>query len=149
MSDRKYKQRGYQDSGSGGSERERPRPAAERPSRPDRRDAPRGRGLGAPTEDVFRCARCGEAAPLAAAVARDARCAGCGTDLHTCTNCLSFDTGAHFECRREIPARVSPKDKGNACELFEPRLRREFAREKAKPSDPTGARAAFDALFKL
>ena len=149
MSDRKYRQSGYQDSGAGKGERERPRTPGERPPRPGPRDAPRGRGLGAPTEDVFRCARCGEASAVAAAIAGDARCASCGNDLHTCTNCAGFDTGARFECRREIPARVSPKDKANSCPLFEPRLRREFAREKTKPNDANGARAAFDALFKF
>lgn len=83
---------------------------------------------------------------MASSASFTARCAACGSDLHTCTNCAQFDTGALFECRREIPARVSPKDRANRCELFEPRLRREFAQEKrAAASDP---RSAFDALFK-
>lgn len=141
MSDRKYKQRGYREDDAGG---ERPK-SSPRPS-PDRRDAPRGRGLGAPTEDVFRCARCGEVAEGAALASIEASCAKCGSDLHTCTNCTAFDTGSRWECRREIPARVAPKDRANRCDQFEPRLRSEFAREKAKPGD---ARAAFDALFKI
>jgi hypothetical protein len=146
MSDRKYKQRGYQDTGA---ERNAPRPpAAQGPQ--DKREAPRGRGLGAPTEEVFRCARCGEAGPLAAAMALDAHCAKCGSDLHTCTHCASFDTGSAFECRKPIPRRISPKDRANACELFEPRVRAEFAREKPAPAGKTDdARAAFDALFKV
>jgi hypothetical protein len=102
---------------------------------------------------VFRCARCGEAAPVAAATALDARCGGCGADLHACVQCVSFDSGARFECRRDLAARVSPKDRANRCELFEPRLRQEFAREKpAAPGESRSAgdaRSAFDALFKL
>lgn len=84
---------------------------------------------------------------MAAAAALDARCESCGNDLHTCSNCAHFDTGARFECRREVPQRVTPKDRANRCELFEPRLRHEFAQEKrAASSDP---RSAFDALFKI
>jgi hypothetical protein len=150
MSDRKYKQPGYRAPGSSREPAERsPRPApgaAERRSSPDRREAPRGRGLGAPTEATFRCARCGTAAPLGAALAAAARCDGCGADLHTCSNCVSFDPGARFECRREIPVRVTPKDRANRCELFDPRTRQEFREEAKQPGD---ARSAFDALFKL
>jgi hypothetical protein len=153
MSDRKYKQRGYQESGApaprereSGSEPPRERgPAAA----PHQRLKPGGRGFGAPTEAVFRCARCGGMATVAEAMAPGAKCAGCGNDLHTCTNCAAFDTGARFECRREIPARVSPKDKANVCPEFEPRERQEFAQEKAAPPKPNDARAAFDALFKI
>ena len=122
-----------------------PRPSGPQP--PHSRDAPRGRGLGAPTEDAFRCARCGEPAPIGA-LGLESRCARCGSDLHTCSNCVAFDSGARFECRKEIPARVSPKDKANRCELFEPRTRREFAQEKAKAAPGAAGRSAFDALFK-
>ncbi|MGH7337242.1 MAG: hypothetical protein ACREI7_06680, partial [Myxococcota bacterium] len=86
------------------------------------------------------------AAPVATAAAFEARCAKCGADLHACANCSSFDPGARFECRREIPARVSPKDRANRCELFDPRTRQEFAQEK--PKQVAGNRSAFDALFK-
>lgn len=145
MSDRKYKQQGYR-----GSD-ERPGSALQggRTVAPvERGERPRGRGLGAPTEDVFRCARCGELAPLATAMALDARCAKCGTDLHACIQCAQFDTGSPFECRRELAERVSPKDRRNLCELFEPRVRREFAKEEPRAA-PGDARSAFDALFKI
>ncbi len=107
--------------------------------------------MGSPTEEVFRCARCGDAQPVAGAMALDARCGNCSTDLHTCTHCISFDTGSAFECRRTIPKRISPKDRANRCELFDPRVSQEFAREKPRgPADaPSDARAAFDALFKF
>lgn len=153
MSDRKYKQSGYQDSGS--SSRDSARPRGDRPSgaaRPaggarDPRDAPRGRGLGAPTASAFRCASCGELQSLAAAAGLTARCTGCGSDLHTCTNCAHFDPGAAAQCRKPQVELVARKSTANSCPEFEPRERQEFAAEKAAPAakDP---RAAFDALFK-
>lgn len=153
MSDRKYKQSGYQDSGSSrsGSNREpgdRPSGAARGTSGPrDPRDAPRGRGLGAPTASAFRCASCGELGSVGAAAGLAARCSACGADLHTCTNCAHFDPGAPAQCRQPQVALVMKKSKANECAHFEPRERQEFAAEKPAPAakDP---RAAFDALFK-
>ena len=141
MSDRKYKQRGYQESDSALRPAGEPRPARERG------EAPRGRGLGAPTEDVFRCARCGEATPVGGAAALDARCARCGADLHTCTNCSAFDSGARFECGARSRRGSRPRIRANRCGLFDPRLRQEFAQEKVRSGGD--ARSAFDALFKF
>jgi hypothetical protein len=154
MSDRKYQQRGYMESDRDrGGDREKGGEERPRPPRPPRdpRDAPRGRGLGGPTASVFRCARCGLAQPVATAMAAAARCPGCGSDLHACTNCLSFDSSAPNQCRQPGVTRIARKDARNDCALFDPRLRQEStaetpAAEKAKPND---ARAAFDALFKL
>jgi hypothetical protein len=141
---RKYGQRGYQE-----GERERSSRSSEPPRReppPPRHalDRPRGRGLGAPTEAVFRCAACG--APQAAPAALDAACAGCGGALHSCTHCLHFDSGARWECRQTLPARVARKAERNECALFAPRTSLQHAQERADPDDP---RAAFDALFKF
>jgi len=58
----------------------------------------------------------------------------------------SFDSSARFECRQQIPARVTPKDVRNACELFHPTVRVE--RETGSTA-PTDARKAFDDLFKF
>ena len=145
MSDeRKYRHRGYQDTGDRGA---RPRgPQAPR----EKKEGPRGRGLGAPSETVFRCNKCGEQRPLLGEIAFDTTCAKCGADLHTCSNCNSFDTSARWECRRyeEIPARVMKKSTRNDCPLFTPKVTQEFAQEAEKPA-PSDARAAFDALFKF
>lgn len=120
-----------------------------RPPR-DPRDAPRGRGLGGPSTSVFRCARCGSGQPAATAAAPTATCADCGADLHTCTNCNSFDSVASNQCRVPGITRVVRKDQRNDCESFEARIRQESTAETtaAKPSGPDAARAAFDALFK-
>ena len=139
MSDRKYRQRGYQD--------DEPREKRSRPSGPrERSDKPRGRGLGKPTKSVFRCSRCGEVQAFGQEVPFDATCSGCGDDLHTCTNCVHFDSSAPMECRQPIEERIPKKSKANECELFEPRTTQEFDQESPPPDD---ARAAFDALFKL
>jgi hypothetical protein len=142
--DRKYRQRGYQDSG--------PRDVRSRlPQGPrEKKEGPRGRGLGRPAETVFRCAACGEKRPLFDEIPFDATCTRCGADLHTCSNCVNFDTAVRWECRRweEIPARVPKKRDRNECTLFTPKTAQEFGKDSDKPS-PGDARAAFDALFKL
>jgi len=96
------------------------------------------------SHEVFRCARCGNR--LSLPVAGDSRCARCGVDLHSCVQCVSFDTGARFECAQTaLIERVSPKDVRNACALFAPRTTVE--RQTGTPG-PTSARQAFDDLFK-
>lgn len=139
----KYRQRGYKDD-------ERGEPRGRGPQGPrEKKEGPRGRGLGAPSETVFRCARCGEKRPVFDEVPFDATCAKCGTDLHTCSNCISFDTSARWECRRfeEIPAKVVKKSTRNECPLFTPKTAQEFGKESDK-GNPGDARSAFDALFK-
>jgi hypothetical protein len=147
MSDRKYRQRGYQD--------EPREPRRERPAE-KKEYAPRGQPPVTPKtfsmpgfREVVRCARCGHELMRAAAWGADAACPGCGADLHTCAQCVSFDTSAAFECQQTIPARISPKDVRNACTLFEPRSTVE--RETTSSQSSTGttsARKAFDDLFK-
>jgi hypothetical protein len=156
---RKYGQRGYLDGerrepsrgGAGGGAPVRREPPPPRHNL----DRPRGRGLGAPSEQTFRCAVCGtrQAAPEAEAFA--AVCEKCGTDLHTCTHCTHFDTAARWECRRGDERQaaglgpVSRKSKRNDCALFAAKATLEFAQEKpASAADPEDPRAAFDALFK-
>src|SRR5262245_35061197 len=140
MSDRKYRQRGYQD-----EPRDRDRP----PSGPKKPQGPRERPEGPKTpnlmaaHEVFRCSRCGNL--LALPVERDARCARCGVDLHSCIQCSSFDTSARFECTQPLTARVSPKDARNACTFFSARTTVE--RQTSTPG-PSSARQAFDDLFK-
>lgn len=79
-------------------------------------------------------------------MAYDATCSGCGSDLHTCTNCSQFDSSAPNECRKPIPAPVMKKAKRNDCDLFEPKVTQEFDTDKPSPDD---ARAAFDSLFDI
>lgn len=142
---RKYRQRGYQDEDRGGKGG-RSGPKGKKGQPPPRREGPRGRGMGAPTKTVFRCSACGTQIFLSGEVEHDATCPKCETDLRTCTHCRFFDTSAAFECRREIPVRISKKSKRNECELFEPRLAQEFEADNER-LDPDQARSAFDSLF--
>src|SRR6059036_418028 len=103
--------------------------------------------------EVFRCARCGHL--LSLEVAHDSRCSRCGVDLHSCVQCMSFDTSARWECTQNaaLPARVTPKDERNTCALFVPRTTVE--RQTTTPAGSTSssapansAKKAFDDLFK-
>ena len=160
MSDRKYKQRGYQDEG-------KPRgpkgPAAPRPPKQDRAPGRQLQDAAGPktpnlmgAREVCRCARCGNL--LSLPIADDSRCPKCDVDLHSCVQCVSFDTSARWECTQsgELPARVAPKDARNACPLFAPRTTIERQTSTATQiggSSSSGgttnsARQAFDDLFK-
>lgn len=133
MSDRKYRQRGYQDDGKP----EPPRREAERTPREFR--APNMPGF----HQVVRCTQCGNR--IGADISVDARCERCGTDLHSCGQCTWFDSSKRFECAKPIPARVTPKDQRNACEEFAARVTVE--RHTGSTRSPS-ARSAFDDLFK-
>ena len=141
MSDRKYSQKGYQDSDRdrGASRRDFGRPS----SAPRREGAPRGRGLGKPTATVMRCAVCGTMQD-AGGIEPASTCSKCKTDLHTCTHCTHFDSGAVHQCRQPIELPIRSKAKRNGCGLFAPRLTQEQARDSDRPDD---AKSAFDALF--
>jgi hypothetical protein len=159
MSDRKYRQRGYQDEPRG------PRgPQGPKAPRPPQERAPGRvlqdeRGPKTPNlmgmHEVFKCARCGNKLPLP--VELDSRCARCGVDLHACIQCVSFDTSARWECTQssKLPMRVAPKDERNLCTMFAPRTTIE--RQTGSPTSSSGdaasgpstsARKAFDDLFK-
>jgi len=153
MSDRKYRQRGYQDeprdreprrdqSGLGQKGPRNIEPRA--PGRPlQSASGPKTPNLMA-SHEVFRCTRCGNR--LSLPVELDGRCSRCGVALHSCINCVSFDTGSRWECSHpELKARVSPKDERNVCTLFAPRTTIE---RQTSTAGPTSARQAFDDLFK-
>ena len=152
MSDRKYRQRGYQD-----DPRDRERPA--RPADPvgapppQHSGEPRGRirEPRAPNmpgfREVVRCSRCGFELTVAQACNPSGQCGKCGADLHACAQCAHFDPGSRFECMQPLTARVTPKDTRNTCELFEPRTTTERETRSAS-AGPTSAKKAFDDLFK-
>ena len=141
MSDRKYRQRGYQDEPR---DRERQGPGGPKPAQGPREkpEGPKTPNLMA-SHEVFRCSRCGNR--LALPVEPDSRCSRCGVALHSCIQCMSFDTGARFECTQPIPIRIAPKDEKNLCTLFTPRTTVE---RQTGTAGPTSARQAFDDLFK-
>ncbi len=149
MSDRKYRQRGYQDDQRGREPKRgvpggEPAPQERAPGRPLQDAAgPKTPNLMA-SHEVFRCARCGNR--LALPVEPDSRCSRCGIDLHACIQCASFDTSARFECTQPIAARVAPKDARNTCTFFAARTTVE--RQTGTTQGPPSAQQAFDDLFK-
>lgn len=161
MSDRKYRQPGYQDDdrdrrqrGTGGDgggarpEREPGAPAGARRNSSEGARNPRMMGYHA----VARCARC--AAPVDVDILSLSTCAKCGLQLHSCIQCINFDPGTRWECTENanIPARISPKDIANECPLFSGRSAWERETTTAisqKATEPSGARKAFDDLFKI
>ena len=161
MSDRKYRQRGYQD-----DDRDRQRP----PNRtaPAARAGPSGaraRRTGRRTAHLIR----GRQEPANARLPRSravrplrnarrfadffrSKCTKCSQDLRSCAQCVHFDPSARFECTQTIPARVSPKDVANECVHYSARTNWERETSSAiasKPSEPSGAKKAFDDLFKF
>jgi hypothetical protein len=146
--DRKYRQRGYQD-----SDRDRqPKPQAPRPApEPGAPAGARRLNQGPKTinmpgfREVVRCSQCGNVL-AAAGIAQDSRCSRCGTDLHACAQCTSFDPGSRFECMQTISARIAPKNARNTCTLYAARTTVE--RETTTPR-VDGAHKAFDDLFNF
>jgi hypothetical protein len=157
-SDRKYRQRGYQDT-------DRPEPRSDR----NGSERPRQPGLRPPLDvtgprlprlvqavTASRCYNC--ATQLPNGTAYSGNCPKCAAALHCCKQCSHFEPSTRFQCLKEIPVRIPLKDKANECTLFEPRVT--VARD-ASPSAPApspvrdqtprssnDARSAFNALFK-
>jgi hypothetical protein len=134
LSDRKYRQRGYQDSG-GGARKEFEKPAAA----PKKENTFGPRPMNMPgTRTVSRCAECG--ALLQNLSAPVGQCPKCGF--------AHFDPASRFECNQPVPARISPKDKRNDCSLYSIRVMVEKETSSKASQRPNDARAAFDNLFK-
>ena len=151
MSERKYRQSGYQDNGS--SERERPHavkpPPQERGPRGSTRDVPRRVQMPG-FQELLRCAMCGAVVPSSLEIQGDSQCPKCRADLRSCKNCQHFDTGAKFECTEPILSRITKKDVRNECTYFVARtsIERETHDSGGPTIHPSSARSAFDNLFK-
>jgi len=161
--ERKYRQRGYQDSGreysgngNGARREERPRPQGPRP--PIDVTGPRLPRM-VQAVAAARCYNCSTALPPD--VDWRGNCPKCNAALHCCKQCAHFEPSTRFQCLKPVPVRLSPKDGANECELFKPRVT--VARDAApvngngavtpasnvpQPKSATDARAIFDSLFK-
>ncbi len=140
MSDRKYRQHGYQDSGS---EREK-LPSQQKPVR---KDTFGPRPLQMPgTHTVSRCAQCGTL--LTMLTEPLGQCPKCGFELHSCKQCTYFDPSRRFECMQPVLERVIKKDIRNECPSFSISVRVEKQTSTGASSRPNSARKAFDDLFK-
>ncbi len=154
--DRKYKQKGYHDRASEDRKRER---TPERPSE----SRPKQDLLGPRTPRMVgtvmraRCTNCG--AVLAPGFDPKGQCPRCQSEMHSCKQCVHFDTGKQFECTQPISERVAKKDAKNECAFFEFRMTVEKDTSpvsyatSATPTatttaGPSNARKAFEDLFK-
>ena len=169
--DRKYKQNGYQDTGSSGNghqnrDSQKPRQQGPRPSLDI--TGPRLPRL-VQTVTASRCYNC--AATLPAGTDMKSTCSNCNVALHCCKQCAHFEPSTRFQCLKPIPERIPYKDRENECESFSPRVTvardvkpaapsngtakphngnggYDSQRQEDRPRSPQDARAAFDSLFK-
>jgi hypothetical protein len=141
LSDRKYRQRGYQD-----QKKEEPRHSqpAGGPTKKDNTFGPRPLQMAA-TRSVSRCSQCGT---LLQGLTEVGKCPKCGFELHSCKQCTYFDPSSRFECMQPIPARISPKDARNECTFYAMRVMVEKETSTPAALRPNDARAAFENLFK-
>ena len=147
--ERMYKQKGYQER----EEKKRERPAEPR-SKQEQMGPRTPRMVG--TVIRARCASCG--AVLAPGFDPNGQCPRCKAELHSCKQCVHFDTAARFECTQPIPERIAKKDARNDCTFFEFRVTVEKdtspasyatpTAPAASPSNSSDARKAFEDLFK-
>ena len=154
MSERKYRQRGYQDTDR---DRERPKQTPqERPPGPPKgapRDGPRRMQMPG-FQEVLRCSLCGALIPPPLEISNDSQCPKCHADLRSCKNCRHFDTSAQFECTQPILERVTKKDIRNNCQYFTARTSIERETRDSGGGNAPGVnrtidpRSAFDNLFK-
>lgn len=144
----KYRHHGYRDDEYRRErERDRERPEKRGPREITTREA----------TVVMRCWQCGSHQEPEAGSEPLAICSHCKADLHCCRNCLSFDPGARFQCRKPIEKAYRDKTVRNDCAQFEPRPvldatgRRAGsppgARSESEPG-PVDPRDAFHNLFK-
>lgn len=140
MSDRKYRQRGYQDSGE-----EKRKGTGEKPQKKDNTFGPRPLNMPA-TRTISRCAQCGTVLPVSSEPLP--KCPKCGFELHSCKQCAYFDTSSRFECTQPIPERIPRKDVRNDCTFYSISVRVEKETSTPSAARPTDARQAFENLFK-
>ena len=141
MSDRKYRQHGYQDSG----EKSQKSFSPQGPARKDNTYGPRPVHMPG-THSVSRCSQCG--ALLTALSEPPAQCPKCGFELHSCKQCTYFDPSRRFECMQPVPERIAKKDARNECTFYSISVRVEKQTSTGAAAKPSSARQAFDDLFK-
>jgi hypothetical protein len=147
VSDRKYRQRGYQDR----SENKEKRPESLGGSSPGPATSKRDNSFGPrpmqmpARREVSRCAQCGTLLQVSDPVGK---CQKCGFELHSCKQCTHFDPSCRFECSQPIPERIPKKDARNDCTFYSMSVRVEKETSTPVQARPMDARQAFENLFK-
>src|SRR3984957_3330967 len=160
--DRKYKQRGYSDPESEDKKRERSE-RSNGDSRPKGSTRPKLEKIGPRTPGMVGKGMRGGGSSCGAVrmpgFDPTGQCPRCHAEMHSCKQCVHFDTGKQFECTQPIPERIAKKDAKNDCTFFELRMTVEkdispvnyaAATPPAAPAAgrPNDARKAFEDLFK-
>lgn len=114
--DRKYRQRGYQDSDRRTEQPRAPRPQGPRP--PLDITGPRLPRL-VQSVTASRCFNCATTLP---AEQQEGNCPKCNAALHCCKQCTHFEPSTRFQCLKPVPVRIAVKDAANECTLFQPRV---------------------------
>lgn len=165
-SDRKYRQRGYNDNDRPNHDQighslngngHKPKPSGPRP--PIDVTGPRLPRL-VQAVTASRCYSC--ATTLPPGIDYTGTCPKCNAQLHCCKQCSHFEPSTRFQCTKPIPVRIAIKDQANECPLFSPRVT--VAREVTNaqnggmrptptlntppPRNAADARDAFDRLFR-
>jgi hypothetical protein len=151
--ERKYSHRGYMDTDAPKKKEKRPQ---ENRARQEQIGPRTPRMVG--TITLARCSNCG--AVLQQGFDASAQCPHCKFELHSCKQCMYFDTSARFECTQQIADRVPKKDARNDCTFytFRTTVEKDTAPTPSAPvatpasngnsHRPTDARQAFENLFK-
>ena len=143
MSDRKYRQHGYQDSG----EQRQKTSHEQAPARKDKDNTFGPRPVQMPgTHSVSRCSQCGTLLSMLSEPL--GQCPKCGFELHSCKQCTYFDPSRRFECMQPVPERIPKKDARNDCTFYSISVRVEKQTSTGLAAQPNDARKAFDNLFK-
>ena len=131
--DRKYKQRGYQESNrdrhfSGNEQLPRRSASSAWPAAAARyhRSAFAAAGSGSGGRALLQLlhhAPRGSDFPV--------ECPKCHAALHCCKQCAYFEPSTRFQCVKPVPVRIVAKDQANDCALFKPRVT--VARDSAAP----------------
>lgn len=132
--DRKYGQRGYQDTdrfNGNGRRDDKPRPQGPRP--PLDVTGPRLPRL-VQSVAASRCWNC--STMLLSDMDFKGKCPKCNSDLHCCKQCSYFEPSTRFQCIKPIPERVNKKDMANECTFFKSRV------TVARDTDKSGGRPA-------
>jgi hypothetical protein len=145
LSDRKYRQHGYQDSGEA-------RQKTSRQPTPSRKDKDKDNTFGPRpvqmpgTHSVSRCSECGTLLTMLSEPL--GQCPKCAFELHSCKQCTYFDPSRRFECMQQVPERIAKKDARNECTFYSISVRVEKQTSTGLATQPNDARKAFDNLFK-
>src|SRR5947208_14929936 len=113
LSDRKYRQHGYQDSGG-----ERQKPSSDRSGEgPARKDTFGPRPVQMPgTQNVSRCAQCGTV--LTTVSEPLGQCPKCACELQSCKQWANVAPSRRFECMQRVAERIGTRDASNECACY-------------------------------